>query len=372
MQLAALSSAVHRASEMLERAFPTPRTLLPLSVGVDISDASIRWLGLTSFKDGSHHVVTSGSHALPAGIVSGGIVRDVAALSQVLRELKPGLHGITDAHAALPEEAAYVFSMYVPERTPRDQILSLIEFEFEGRVPISPSAAVYDFDIIPGQHTEGMEIGVSVFPRELAESYAQAFRDAGLTLLSLEIEARSIARAISHSTDKVILLVDFGLARTGFAVVEHGVPIFTSTVEIGGDALTKAAIDMLSLSPEDAEKFKNDKGLLATEASEKPVVDAFTATATALADEIARQFHYWDTRRNDRGERLTSVERVVLVGGSSNLNGLEDFIAGKVQAPVRRGNIWHNIASFDDYIPPIDMRTSLQYATSAGLALRGV
>jgi Tfp pilus assembly PilM family ATPase len=131
-------------------------------------------------------------------------------------------------------------------------------------------------------------------------------------------------------------------------------------------------IDNLSLSPEDAEKFKNDQGLLAEGAASKKTVDMMMATSSALAEEITRHFRYWDTRRDERGERLTPVGRVILVGGSSNLKGLADLVASKVQAPVERGNIWRNVCNFDDYIPPIDRRTSLQYATAGGLALRGV
>jgi Tfp pilus assembly PilM family ATPase len=65
------------------------------------------------------------------------------------------------------------------------------------------------------------------------------------------------------------------------------------------------------------------------------------------------------------------VGRVLLVGGSANLEGLPSFIAAKVQTVVDRGNVWNNVATFDSYIPPIDFRTSMQYATAIGLALRG-
>jgi Tfp pilus assembly PilM family ATPase len=97
-----------------------------------------------------------------------------------------------------------------------------------------------------------------------------------------------------------------------------------------------------------------------------------TAAANALADEVARHYRYWDTRRDEKDVRTTPVERVILTGGSANLKGLDDFIAGKVQAETVRGNIWQHINDFDNYIPPIDLRTSMQYATAVGLALRAI
>jgi Tfp pilus assembly PilM family ATPase len=67
---------------------------------------------------------------------------------------------------------------------------------------------------------------------------------------------------------------------------------------------------------------------------------------------------------------MTPVSHVVLVGGSANLRGLPEYIAGRVQAPCVLGDIWDRVSDFDSYIPPIDRRTSLQYATAVGLALR--
>lgn len=371
---AALGSEAHTLSHLLSRAFPTPKSLLPPSAGIDISDASIKWLSLEPHKN-VFRVASSGDLPLPEGVVVGGIIKDVEALGQALLEVKKRLGSVSAAHAALPEEAAYVFEMHVPEGTPRDQVLKMIEFEFEGRVPIPPSAAVYDFDVILAHDDgQGEEVGVVVFPRELAESYVAAFEIAGITLISLEIEARSIARAVSSgkADDPITLLVDFGRARSGFAVLKRGIPIFTSTVEVGGEAITKILMEKLSLSADGAEVFRNEEGLQAKGGASAPGMDAIIGTAGALADEITRHYRYWDTRRNEHGDRMTPVGEVLLVGGSANLKGLTDYIAGRVQAKTELGNIWQHICNFDDYIPPIDRRRSLQFATAAGLALRGL
>lgn len=362
------------ASLGFERWFPTPQVLVPHSVGFDISDGSIKWLGLTPTNQTYYKVATSGIKLLSPGIVTGGVVRDTFALGAALAEVRKELGGVVYAHAALPEEVAYVFSMNVPSKTSREQIQKLIEFEFEGRVPIPPNAAIYDFDVIQDDSTKGMEIGIAAFPKEVAEAYAAAFETANIGLLSLELEARSIARAVSDNSaqEPITLLVDFGVTRTGFALLKQSVPIFTSTVEVGGQTITRAAIEKLSLSEEEAEKFKNEEGLISKRREAAPAIETMTKAVTVLSEEIMRHFHYWDTRRDEHGNRVTPVQRVILVGGSANLAGLAEFIARKVQVPVERGDIWHNICSFDDYVPPIDNRTSLQYATAAGLALRGV
>lgn len=360
------------APSFLSRWFPTPAFLVPRAIGVDISDTSVKWLGLSLSDSGGFAVATYGSLPIPAGVIVGGLIRDVSALALVLAQVK-AKSGVMYAHAALPEEEAYVFSTHVPVGTAREQVARLIEFEFEGRVPIAPDAAVYDYDVIEKESPEGTQIGVSAFPKEQAQQYADAFALAGISLLSLEIEARSIGRAIGTAVDDgaVTLLVDFGKGRTGFAVLKRGVPIFTSTVEFGNEKSTAAIKAASGLTEKDIELIRNNEGLYAS-GDHELMRKEFEKLAGGLTDEIVKHFHFWDTRRDEQGERVTPVGRVVLVGGSSNMKGLVDFIAGKVQSRVERADIWLSIGSFADQVPPIDKRNSLQYATAAGLALRAV
>lgn len=371
MQGADLLQRAHKSSRAFSRFFPAPKFLFPHAAGVDISDSTVKWVALTRAAGGERTVEGWGQKPLEKGIVAAGTVHDPVRLAAALREMRTHLPHVTAAHVALPEEPAFVFSMSVPAGSTREQIRNLIEFEFEQRVPIPPSAAVYDFDLVPSRGGESPEIGVVVFPREVAEGYAEAFESAGITLLSLEVEARSIARAVtSPSDDDIVLLVDFGFKRTGFAVIKRGIPIFTSTVEIGGEAVSNALTEKLHLSPEEIEKWKNEQGLLPEDGEKSPGLEAVSGAASSLGSEVARHFNYWDTRRNDRGERVSPVSRVLLVGGSANLKGLADYLASRVQAPVERPNVWRNACNFEQYIPPIERRVSLQYATAIGLSLR--
>ena len=362
----------HYIARIFSRYFPTPELLSPRSAGVDVSDSSIKWIVIAPRKHGNE-VISYGMELMPEGVVEEGAIRDKPALTEALKKVKEKMGGVSRAHAALPEEAAFVFGMHVPEKTPREQILSMIEFELENRVPLSPRDAVYDFNVIMEHDDDiGEEIGVVVFPRELAESYASVFESAGIELLSLELEARSIARAISNgrADEPITLSVDFGRARTGFAVLKRGIPIFTSTVEVGGEAMTHALMEKLSLSPEDAQIFKNDQGLLAEGEAKSPGVEALVGTASALSDEIARHYHYWDTRRNDKGEHMTPVGGVFIVGGTANLRGLADYVAGRIQAFTELPTVWQNVGPFTNYIPPIDKREPFRGSEENTLELK--
>lgn len=362
----------HSSSDALVRAFPTPEILFPRSAGIDISDASIKWAVLEGPQRGSLSLSHWGEIELPSGIITSGVVQNIDALSKALREVAKRIPHVHAAHAALPEEAAFIFNMNVPATSSRAQILSVVEFELDTRVPIPHSQAVYDFNELRPEGSEQAEVGVVVFPKDLAEHYADAFEKAGFTLLSLELEARSIARTVcDQAKDEVVLLVDFGGTRTGITVVRSSIPLFSSTVDIGGDAVTRALIENGGVSAEDADFWKNEYGLEASDDQvRKRAIEAISGIASALGDEIAKHYRYWDTRRDGHGSRVTPLSRVLLVGGSANLNGLPAYIASRVQAPVERPNIWKYVNSFENYVPPIDAHMALQYSTAIGLALR--
>lgn len=361
-----------RVSRTLARLFPTPRYLAPSGAGVDITDASIKWLRLVKTPHGAR-VASFGSQSIPQGTVAGGAVKDGSALANVLTDVRR--HCATRyAHASLPEEGAYVFGLHVPANTDYRGVQNLVEFELEGRVPLPVADTVYDFDTIFTHRDGSAEISVTAFAKELAEGYAQAFSRAGIELLSLELEARSIARAVTRRSreEPVTLLADSGNDRTGIAILRRGIPIFTTTVDVGGRKMSEAVMQALSVSEADAEVFKNEHGLVKGDDKTEPARRELEKVVATLADEIVRHYHFWDTRRNEHGEKVTPVGRVWLVGGCANLKGLTDYIAGKVHAPTERPNVWLNVASFDDYVPPIERRASLQYPTAIGLALRSI
>lgn len=354
-----------------ERWFPLPEVLLPHGAGVDISDSSIKWLALKSATHG-YEVVAYAQEPLEKDIVVEGIVRDPQKLGAAIKKLQSDARGHGYAHVALPEETAFVFTMHVVDVTDRTQVLRAIEFELEDRVPLKLENVIYDYDVVTMHGDDlGAEISIFVFPKNIVEGYMKAFQHAGVKLLSLELEASSIARAVlpPHSNN-IVLAIDFGRARTGIMIFNCGVPIFTSTVMVGGDVMTKVIMETLKVNEEQAEEIKNEEGIRKT--GDKKVIEAMLGTAAALADEITRHYEYWDTRRDEHGSRVTPVSHVVMTGGSANLKGLDEYIAGRVKASVERADVWRNVCSYDAYVPPIDSHYSLGLSTAIGLALRGV
>lgn len=368
------SQSVSRATEsarlFFTHAFPPPALFVPPSIGVDVSDASIKWLGL-SRDVREHRVGVHGMGGVPLGVIEHGIIRDISTLTEALRSVRAAVEPIVHVHAALPEETGYVFGMRVPSTSDREEILHRIEFELEDHIPMPAGSASYDFDVLrsTSDGTE-IEIAVTAFPKDIPESYAAAFTAAGFELSSLEIESRSIGRAITPMGDgSTILSVDFGRDRSGLSILRGGIPVFTSTVDVGGETATRSLMQNLSMSEAEATAFKNEEGIFS---KNQKGVDAVLGVVAVLADEVERIRRYWDARKIDENKHTDPIERIVLVGGASNLHGLSEYLSGKARTEVIIPNVWQHVCSFDSCIPPIDKRNSFGFTTAIGLALRDI
>ena len=75
-------------------------------------------------------------------------------------------------------------------------------------------------------------------------------------------------------------------------------------------------------------------------------------------------------RSGDMKEK--KINSIILCGGSSNLKGLPSYFSETLGVPCVRGNVWENVFSLKDTVPPIDRRHSLGYATAIGLGLKNI
>ncbi|QSH39133.1 pilus assembly protein PilM [Candidatus Kaiserbacteria bacterium] len=348
--------------------FPPPEFLAMPAAGIDISDTSIKYLDATYSSAGLVPRVFDVVR-LPNGVVVEGVVQDRAQLSDALRELKER-HGRNFANVSLPEEHAYLYTIEVPTAHKQKDILQVVEFSLSEHAPIPSDNAVFNYDVIR-QQGNVTEVSVTVFPKDVIETYKQAFEDSGFQVKSFELEDQSIARSIIPVGSKsVSMVIDFGRTRTGITIALGQIPIFSTTVKIGGNVLTEAIIAQFNVSEEEADEIKRTQGL--EDCEDEALKKTLTDTTNALIDEIRRHYRYWDTRRDEEGNRIAGIERIFLCGGAVGLKGLPEQVSAVLQVPVQVGNVWGNMFDLNTHIPKISRTISWQAAASAGLLLRDV
>ncbi len=348
--------------------FPPPEFLSMPAAGVDISDTSIKYLDAAYTPAGLVPGMFD-SVRLGKGIVENGVVQDVTGLSEALNELHEK-HARTFVNASLPEELVYLYTLEVPTTHKDKDILQVIEFSLSEHAPILADNAVFNYDILR-RRGPVTDISVTVFPRDIIDGYKEAFEQSGFRVKGFELEAQSIARSIVPVTsDGVSMIIDFGRTRTGITIALGQIPLFSTTVKVGGNALTEAIMKHYNVSEEEADDIKRQQGI--AECEDSALQDILMETVTMLVKEIQRHYHYWDTRRDEEGNRIAGIKNIFLCGGAVGLKGLPEQVSSTLQVPVHVADVWGNMFSTDKHIPKIPRVISWQAATTAGLILRDV
>lgn len=364
-----MSTSITNDKKSIFDYFPPPKFLKMLSVGIDISDNSIKFVELKNTKKGKE-LLRFGKHIIPEGVISSGDIKEPEKLIKVLKEMKKK-YKLDFVRASLPEEKVYLFKMQVPDTADAKQIRGIMEFKLEEHVPISPKESVFDYEVVKDSVINGtVDISVVVYPRKTVKEYSDVFKKAKLTPLSFETEAQAVERAVIREGDHgTYIIVDFGQTRTGLSIVSHGVLSLTSTLDIKGKDLTDIIMKNVSVSEEEANRLNNENGLIRS-GGVKEFSSSILKVVEKLADEINKYVDYWHSRSNISGRKIDKIEKIILCGGSSNVAGLPEYLSSSVKIPAELANVWGNAFSLDDVVPDMNHYESLSYTTAIGLALR--
>lgn len=358
----------------LLKKFSPPAYLSMPSVGVDISDTSLKYVSFenTKKRNGFHMLKQWGNISIPGGIVNRGQVNDSEQLVSALTEFKRE----TDSEfikVSLPEERAYLFETEIRRNIPNKEVRNLLEFRLEENVPIPSKDVYFDYMLLPGyENKKNVQVSVVAYAKETIEKYYGACVKAGLRPVSFEVEAQAMARAIvPHDIKGSVMLVDFGKTRTGIGIVHKGILLYTSTIDIGGDSLSRSLRKLMGndISESELTQLKNTEGLMRGIDSTQ-VYDSLLSTVSVIKDELVTRMQYWHIRNGNSDSRR--ISSIILCGGSSNLKGLPEYLTETLGVMTVRANVWENVFPLNSYVPPIDRRHSLGYSAAIGLALNKV
>lgn len=336
-------------------------------VGFEISSNAIRYIEIIKSPKGLT-LGKFGIQELSTPVVFNETLSSNQDLILALKKLQKA-NKFNFVEISIPEEKAYLFTTEVPEGN--DEVIrNHIEFHLEENVPVALADTVFDYHIIKKNNKKGTDFAsVSVVPRGVIEDYTALFEKCGMTPVSFLIENQAITRSIISLEDMdTYLVVNIGKTKTVLSIVNEQTVQFTSTVNIGGDDFASAIAKENSITEEQAENMIREKGFVRTENNNDFFLSLINVVS-ALRDEIQRVYIYWLSHVDKNGKDPTVPFKVLLTGRDSSIIGFREYMALSLKVPVDLANVWVNVFSFDQEIPPIEHLESLNYATVIGLAL---
>ncbi|MCI0542620.1 pilus assembly protein PilM [bacterium] len=355
---------------LLYKLFPVPKYLEMPAVGMDISEVSLRFVELVP-KGRGLVLGKHGERGIPPGTIAEGGIKDMAVFQDVLRKVRKDF-GIGFVHASLSEAHAYLADIEIPA-VPLKDLRGSLELQLDQYVPLAPNDLFFDYTILGGekngQKSEHIKLGVSVVARDPVLKYIEAFSGAGLTLLSVEVDADALVRAIlPPEAVETIMIIEMGRVKTGIYVVTNRMVRFASELDFGA----KMVGAMLQ------KKFPVSIGELSEvlaacygESAPPPeAVEVLQEFFEQIREQIEKHYMYWNSHHARGGTPSDEkIERIILAGSQSALYGFDEYLSSRLHEPLAIANPWANLSSFRSYIPEISRNDSLRYATAIGLAL---
>lgn len=367
--------------------------LQPETFGLDISDLSLKIVKLKKRKGGLD-LASFGEKEIKPGIIKeGGIIDQeelVRVINEIIKGVKKGKLKTKYVIASLPEEKAFFQVIKMPKVAPED-LKSAVIYEAENYIPMPIENVYLDFqDISPvKKQSEHLDILISAMPKDIVDPYFTVLKKVGLEPQALEVESLAISRAIIKDgfSKEPTLIIDFGATRTSFIIFVGRSLRFTSSISVSSGSFTEIISKSLGVDLGKAEKLKIKYGLeekiklkMKNEKTEikkerSKIFDALVPVLVDLTQQIKTHLEYYTTHgtKENLPANGRNVSKILLCGGGSNLKGLSQLLSQELKLPVEIANPWINVLpKGEKNVPEIPFEKSLGYATSLGLALRGM
>lgn len=342
--------------------------------GLDISERTIKVVQLGKQK-GNHFPSALARVDIPANLINNHVITNEEKLSALVSKALNVARNLTSNYVVVnvPEAKSFVRIVTMPKMD-LAEIDNALPWELEQDIPVPIEQVYMDWQLVEETDDKIKVLAVAA-PRDYIDAMITVLKMAKLKPVAFELESKSTARAAIGIEDKdqSVLLVDISSTATSFAVVSKEVLEYTSSIPTGGNAITEAIAQALSIQPKEAEALKTENGLL-TDSKKGNVRQNIIPVLDSIIDEIRNVIKYYE----DHSLFKQAITKVILCGGGAKLHGIDDYVTARLNVGVGKsvGHVlicdpWTNVAAPNARAGFPEPDDSQEYTTAIGLALRG-
>ncbi len=289
------------------------------------------------------------------------VAKVAAALKSLLSDLKLKQK---KAVTCLPEDDVVSRLIRLPPLKD-SEIKDALKFEAETFVPYPLDKVSIDYEVIDEDEAGRLTIFAIAAKNDIVAVYIKLFKQVGLELVALESSAVAMRRAVRHGI-KVgtnMVVIDMGDKYSDVVSLNKKKIIFTRSLSVGGESLTRAISINLGLDMASAEEYKKAYGLKETELEGK-IRKAVMPVFTSLTEELRKTVALFT---EETGE---AVDLLVLSGGGANLPGLAEELTRMLGLEVQVIQPFLKI-DVSRVTVPFDLNSEgCRFTMAVGLALR--
>lgn len=253
----------------------------------------------------------------------------------------------------------------------------IIKLEARKYIPVPIGEVKLDWTIIPKSESErfdsfvdadGTDVGASAtevlllaIHNNVIANYQSMVQQSKLTVAAYEIEVFSAIRAIFGHEITPTMLIDFGASSTKIVIVDYGIVRLSHTINKGSQDITLALSKSMGISFEKAEEMKRNSNIFTDQTSVYsvgPTLDYIFFEANRVLVSYQKKY-----RR--------TINKVLLTGGGSHLEGVHERAGERFAAEVIKGNPFEKVVA-PAFLEPMLAELGPEFSVAIGAALRGI
>ena len=336
-------------------------------VGLDVGSSAVKAVEIRT--TGTKHKVTAfGVEAIPPDSIVEGAIVDGTAVADAIRRLFQ-THAIRtkDVAASLSGNAVIVKKISLPVMT-EAELADSIFWEAEQYIPFDVQDVNLDYQILDpgtGPQSKGtMDVLLVAAKKDKIADYTNVITQAGRTPVVVDVDAFALQNAYEvnyGADDAVVVLINAGASAMNVNILRGDQSLFTRDISTGGNSYTEAIQKELNLSFEQAEQAKRGAPVDVSFDDVRPILHAVTENVLL---EMQKTFDFFKTTST-----LDRIDRVLLSGGASLVDGFSRAVEERFSAPVEALDPFRRV-EFDAAKFGMDEAGRVSAAVAVGLALR--
>ena len=311
--------------------FGTPKAV----VGLDIGSSAVKAVELRP-RGKSYRVAAFASETVPADSIVDGAIIDADAVIATIKRLfdKTPAFKTKRVCASLSGNTVIVKKITLPVMT-ETELRDSIYWEAEQYIPFDIQDVNLDYQILDsgtGAESRGsMEVLLVAAKKEKIGDYTSVITQAGRQPVVMDVDAFALQNAYEVNyglnPSHVVVLLNAGASAININVLQGDQSVFTRDISIGGNAYTEAVQKELGLSFEVAEQLK--KGIPVDGATFEDAQPVLRAVTENVLLEVQKTLEFFRAAAS-----VDRIDRIVLSGGVSRIEGLRERLQERLQAPV--------------------------------------
>jgi type IV pilus assembly protein PilM len=340
-------------------------------VGLDIGSSAVKAVELKQ-SGKAYRVAAFGSEPVPADAIVDGAIIDAGAVADAIRRVFEGNKQFKskDVCASLSGNAVIVKKITLPVMT-ESELSESIYWEAEQYIPFDIQDVNLDYQILdPGTGPDSrgaMDVLLVAAKKEKIGDYTGVIAQAGRTPVIVDVDAFALQNAyeINYGFEpgRVVVLMNSGASAININILQGDQSVFTRDISMGGNAYTEAVQKELDLPFEAAEQVK--KGIPVDGASFEEAQPVLRAVTENVLLEVQKTFDFYKASATTE-----QIDRIMLSGGASRVDGFRDMLQERFQAPVEDFDPFRTVGWDSKKLggDPVDLGSTA--AVAVGLALR--